>query len=435
MLRNKLDSERTTNAQESNVRVDERVDPVRDSFTLARAANCRRQVRAAVTGVVLALCLAGCAWSPGMSFNPPSGTASPGQAEAGNGLASSSVRATADARTGKGVDAPPTGSLIEITDALVEKERAERSKTVPDDVTQLFAQSAPYTLGAGDILSIVIWDHPELNMPGASASTGPEANSSDSMTSGYTVDAGGMIQYAYIGPLKVAGLTEMEARDLLAQKLSRYVRQPQVTLRIQAYRSKRVYLDGAIRNPGVQVLNDMPMTLPEAINRAGGFTPVADRSMVAITRGQKTVIVDIPGMIAKGVNPDNIELRRGDMVRVFAQTDTKVYVFGEVQRPGSLTFNNGRMSLNEALGDAGGISQTSGDASQVFVVRGRDVGKPVVFHLNAGSPAAMATADGFELKPNDVVFVDASALVRWSRVIGLIVPSTQAAAAGRAIGY
>ncbi|MFM0011723.1 polysaccharide biosynthesis/export family protein [Paraburkholderia sediminicola] len=370
-----------------------------------------------------------------MSFNPPSGTASPGQAEAGNGLASSSVRATADARTGKGVDAPPTGSLIEITDALVEKERAERSKTVPDDVTQLFAQSAPYTLGAGDILSIVIWDHPELNMPGASASTGPEANSSDSMTSGYTVDAGGMIQYAYIGPLKVAGLTEMEARDLLAQKLSRYVRQPQVTLRIQAYRSKRVYLDGAIRNPGVQVLNDMPMTLPEAINRAGGFTPVADRSMVAITRGQKTVIVDIPGMIAKGVNPDNIELRRGDMVRVFAQTDTKVYVFGEVQRPGSLTFNNGRMSLNEALGDAGGISQTSGDASQVFVVRGRDVGKPVVFHLNAGSPAAMATADGFELKPNDVVFVDASALVRWSRVIGLIVPSTQAAAASRAIGY
>jgi polysaccharide export outer membrane protein len=333
------------------------------------------------------------------------------------------------------VDAPPTGSLIEINDELVEKERAERSKAVPDAVTQLFAQPAPYTLGPGDILSIVVWDHPELNMPGALPSAGPEANSAGSMTSGYTVDAGGMIQYAYIGPLKVAGLTEMEARDLLAQKLSRFVRQPQVTLRIETYRSKRIYLDGAIRNPGVQVLNDMPMTLPEAINRAGGFMPTADRSMVAITRGDKTVMVDIPDMIAKGVNPDNIELRRGDMIRVFAQTDTKVYVFGEVQRPGSLTFNNGRMSLNEALGDAGGISQTSGDASQVFVVRGRDVGKPVVFHLNAGSPAAMATADGFELKPNDVVFVDASALVRWSRVIGLIVPSTQAAAASRAIGY
>jgi polysaccharide export outer membrane protein len=432
---NKLNSERTTNAPKLNVLLDGRAAGGRDSLTQSRAAGYRRQVRAAFTGILLAACVAGCAWSPGMAYSPASGTAGSGQADVANIPSVGTVHATADTRSGKGADVAPPGTLVEITDDLVEKERGERSKSVSADVTQLFAKPEPYTLGPGDILSIVVWDHPELNMPGAAGSSGPEANASDSMTSGYTVDAGGRIQYAYIGPLKVEGLTEMDARDLLAQKLSRYVRAPQVTLRIQTYRSKRVYLDGAVRNPGVQVLNDMPMTLPEAINRAGGFTPTADRSSVAITRGDKTVVVDIPDMIAKGVNPDNIELRRGDLVRVFAQTDTKVYVFGEVTRPGSLTFNNGRMSLNEALGDAGGISQTSGDASQVFVVRGRDAGKPVVFHLNAGSPAAMATADGFELKPNDVVFVDASALVRWSRVIGLLVPSTQAAAATRAIGY
>jgi polysaccharide export outer membrane protein len=432
---NKLNSERTTNAPKLNVWLDMRAADVRDSLTQSRAQGYRRQVRAAFIGILLVACVAGCAMSPGMSYSPAPGTAGSGQADVANIPSVGTVHATADTRSGKGADAAPAGTLVEITDDLVEKERAERSKSVPADVTQLFAKPAPYTLGPGDILSIVVWDHPELNMPGAAGSAGPEANASDSMTSGYTVDAGGRIQYAYIGPLKVEGLTEMDARDLLAEKLSRYVRQPQVTLRIQTYRSKRVYLDGAVRNPGVQVLNDMPMTLPEAINRAGGFTPTADRSSVAITRGDKTVVVDIPDMIAKGVNPDNIELRRGDLVRVFAQTDTKVYVFGEVTRPGSLTFNNGRMSLNEALGDAGGISQTSGDASQVFVVRGRDAGKPVVFHLNAGSPAAMATADGFELKPNDVVFVDASALVRWSRVIGLLVPSTQAAAATRAVGY
>ena len=435
MSSDKLGSERTTNAPKSNARNEAQAADVRNSLTRSDAGYRRPQVRAAIAGAVLAACLAGCAWSPGMSYNAPSGVANQTSADTGTGPAGNGARSSADARAGKGADAPPTGTLIEITDDLVEKDRAARSKAVPEDVTQLFAQPTPYTLGPGDILSIVIWDHPELNMPGAAATNGPEATGTDSMTSGYTVDSGGMIQYAYIGPLKVAGLTEMEARDALAQKLSRFVRQPQVTLRIEAYRSKRVYMDGAVRNPGVLALNDMPMTLPEAINRAGGFTPLADRSTVAITRGNKTVVVDIPDMIAKGVNPDNIELRRGDLVRVFAQTDTKVYVFGEVNKPGSLTFNNGRMSLNEALGDAGGISQTSGDASQVFVVRGRDVGKPVVFHLNAGSPAAMATADGFELKPNDVVFVDASALVRWSRVMGLIVPSTQAAAASRAIGY
>ncbi len=255
------------------------------------------------------------------------------------------------------------------------------------------------------------------------------------MVSGYTVDNGGMIQYAYIGPIKVAGLTEMDARDLLTKRLSKYLRNPQVTLRIQAYRSKRIYLDGEVRNPGLQMLNDMPMTLPEAINRAGGFTTTGDRSQVAVTRGDDTVVVNMPDMIAKGVNPTNIALRDGDLVRVYSQNDSKVSVLGEVEHPGSFVLNNGRMSLSQALGDAGGVSQSSGDASQIFVVRNQQAGKPTVFHLDAGTPAAMATADSFELQPNDVVFVDASALVRWSRVVGLILPSTQAAATGRALGY
>lgn len=49
--------------------------------------------------------------------------------------------------------------------------------------------------------------------------------------------------------------------------------------------------------------------------------------------------------------------------------------------------------------------------------------KPEVSHLDAGSPAAMALANDFELEANDVVFVEASSLVRWSRVIGMLLPS------------
>ncbi len=334
---------------------------------------------------------------------------------------------------GSDSDVAPQGSLIEITRDLVNQQRLERPTGVPADVQKLFAKATPYAIGPGDILSIVVWDHPELSMPAAGGS-GNESGA-DAVVNGYTVDASGFIQYAYIGPLKVVGLTEMGVRDTLAAKLAKYVRQPQVTVRIQSYRSKRIYLDGAVRTPGVEVLNDMAMTLPEAINRAGGFSEAADRSRVALTRGDETVMVDLPDMIRKGINPDRIVLRDGDLVRVFAQTDSKVFVLGEVSRPGGLPFNNGRMSLNQALGDAGGISQVSGDASQVYVVRGRDEGKTIVYHLDATSASAMATADAFDLKPNDVVFVDASALVKWSRVIGLILPATQAAATTRAIGY
>ncbi|WP_408734380.1 polysaccharide biosynthesis/export family protein [Paraburkholderia bannensis] len=398
-----------------------------------------------LASALAAATLAGCALSPGMSFSGMSSdggaygnsygssNASTNTGAMASGPGGTNVAATALAK--QGVDGAPSGSLIEITRELVEKERALRPTSVPTDVTQMFAKAAPYEVGPGDILSIVVWDHPELNMPGAAGGAGPDASGANSIAQGYTVDTNGYIQYAYIGPLKVQGLTEMGVRDALAVKLAKYVRQPQVTVRIQTYRSKRVYLDGEVKTPGVQVLNDMPMTLPEAINRAGGFTDKADRSQVAVTRGDNTVVVDMPDMIRKGVNPDRIILRDGDLVRVYSGVDSKVFVMGEVQKPGGVMFNNGRMSLNQALGDAGGISQVSGDASQVYVVRGRDAAKPVVYHLDASSASAMATADAFEMKPNDVVFVDASALVKWSRVIGLILPATQAAAAGRAVGY
>jgi polysaccharide biosynthesis/export protein len=399
--------------------------PARMAQECAVAAALRRAA-ACVTWLALSA-LGACAFSPGMTFNAPAGAS-------GSAASASSGASVPENVVAKGIAGAPSAQLVEITSQMVEKEAAQRPKGIPEDVKKLFGTPKPYAIGPGDILTIVVWDHPELNLPPTSGSTDGTVGAS-SVAPGYTVDTNGYIQYAYIGPMKVEGLSEMGVRDALAAKLARYVREPQVTVRIQTYRSKRVYLDGEVKTPGVEVLNDRPMTLPEAINRAGGFTSNADRSHVAVTRGDVTVHVDMPEMIRKGFNPDRIILHDGDLVRVYGQEDSKVFVEGEVEHPGGVVFNNGQMTLNQALGNAGGISQSSGDASQVYVVRGRDTSKPVVFHLDASNAAAMATADSFELQPNDVVFVDTSSLVKWGRVISLILPTTQAAAAGRAVGY
>ena len=398
-----------------------------DATATQSARSLRRlsvgRARAALAAMVTtAALLAGCGLSPGMQA-PSSVT----QAKA----------ATGAARTGANGDQPPPGALIEINNELVAKEAASRPTTVPANVETLFGTPKPYTLGPGDVLSIVVWDHPEMNLPtnGGGGGNGQQDQSASQVQSGYTVDSSGAIQVAYVGPIHVAGLTEMQARDLVSKKLAYYLNKPQVTLRIESYRSRRVYVDGEVRTPGLMVLNDMTMSLPEAINRAGGFTANGDRSRVSVTRGDKTTLVNIPDMIKKGVNPDKILLQNGDLVRVYSANESRVFVLGEVGHPGPLPFDNGHLSLNDALGNAGGVSQGSGDASQVYVVRGQKEGHRQVFHLDASSPEAMATADEFELQPNDVVFVDASALVKWSRVINLILPSTQAAAAGRAVGY
>jgi polysaccharide biosynthesis/export protein len=194
-------------------------------------------------------------------------------------------------------------------------------------------------------------------------------------------------------------------------------------VRIQSYRSGRVYVDGEVRSPGLQAINDIPMTLPEAINRAGGFTATADRSTLAISRNGTTTTVNMQQLTAVGVNPSAILLSPGDLLRVLGRDESKVYVMGEVTRPVAQTLRNGRLTLNEALGEAGGVSTATGDPRQIYVVRAVPEKQSEIFHLDASSPTAYALAEGFELQSRDVVYVDPAALVRWNRVISLILPS------------
>ena len=387
-------------------------------------AGIRRAPWLSRMAIVAAACaLSACALSPGMSYREPAAR-------------DANARVSADASGAGGLDGVQNVSsedLIEITPAFVAQHAGPRTD-VDAEIRQLFGKPKPYAIGPGDVLGIVVWDHPELNLPTTQTTGGGDGVGASSVATGYTVDANGNVQFAYAGLVHVAGLTEAQARALLTKRLGEYVRKPQIALRVQTYRSKRVYLDGEVRTPGLQIVNDMPMTLPEAIDRAGGFTPTADRSQVSVTRGDRTVNVSLPALIAAGVNPSNILLRDGDLVRVRAASDAKVFVLGEVSRPATLTLTDGRMSLGEALGDTGGVSQYTSDARQVFVVRRGPDNRPRVYHLDGSSPASFALADQFPLQRRDVVFVDASSLVRWSRVVNLLIPSSaQGALTARAI--
>jgi polysaccharide biosynthesis/export protein len=325
-------------------------------------------------------------------------------------------------------DVGPSGQkpqIIPITHQLVQKERELTEQQANMEVTRLVAAPSPYAIDAGDILSIVVWDHPELAsaaMVQTAAVNGADSTGTTLPPAGFTVDHEGLVQFPFVGKMKLAGLTEGEARKQLATMLSRYIRNPDVTLRVQAYRSKRIYVDGEVKTPGTQTINDIPMTLTEALNRAGGLLPTGDQSRIAVTRAGTTYHVNLPQLVKKGVNPGSIMLANGDSVQVGSRDDSKVFVTGEVVRPSALTMRNGRLTLNEALGEAGGINPLTSDGQQVYVVRNATDAEPKVFHLDARSPVAMALAQNFELQPKDVVYVDATKLALWNRVISLIIP-------------
>jgi polysaccharide export outer membrane protein len=317
--------------------------------------------------------------------------------------------------------------ILAITPRLVRQEKQLRDQQVAEDISALIQPAQVYRLEAGDVLHIVVWDHPELSasmlpagVPGALGVAGV-AVSPMQPQSGFEIDRQGMLDFPYAGKLKVAGLTTVEVHEQLIQRLSRYLKNPKVTLRVLTYRSKRIYVDGEVKQPGVQAIDDLPMTLTEAINRAGGVTPMADQSRIMVSREGKTYQINMPQLVQRGVNPSSIMLVSGDVVRVLSRDETKVFISGEVTSPRALPMRNGRLTLNEALGEAGGINPVTGDARQVYVVR-RNSQSSVVYQLDANAPGALAMAEGFELNPRDVVYVAATPLTNWNRTISAMIP-------------
>ena len=278
-------------------------------------------------------------------------------------------------------------------------------------------QATPdYKIGPGDILSIIVWDHPELTTPAGQYRSADQA--------GTVVTEDGTIYYPYVGALQVAGKTTRQVRDLLASRLSKFIEKVQLDVRMTAFRSKRVYVVGEVIKPGLQEVTDIPMTVLEAVNRAGGFGPEADHSRVLLTRKGTTYRVDIQAMYEAGATEQNALLEPGDILNVQDRSFNKIFVLGEVAKPGSLIMTKRRSTLAEALADAGYIAQDRSNPKWIYVMRGEsDV--PELFHLDGSSPDSMLLADRFTLQPRDIVYVDTADVVRWNRVVTNILPTAQ----------
>jgi polysaccharide export outer membrane protein len=284
-----------------------------------------------------------------------------------------------------------------------------------------------YRVGPRDILTITVWDHPELTIPAGEFRSAEAA--------GTVVGEDGNIFYPYAGVMKAAGKTVEEIREQLTQKLAVYIEQVQLDVRVADYRSQRVYVVGEVVAPGIRLVKDIPLTVLEAINDSGGLKPEADARNVTLTRSDKTYNVNLQALYEIGDLKQNVLLENGDVLNVPDNRFNKVFVLGEsnivnsfsggsniVQRSRSLFMDKGRMTLTEALSDGGGLNQETSDAARIFIFRG-GLGKPQIFHLDAKSPDVLLLADRFPLQPRDIVFVDRAEGIRWNQIMGQVQPT------------
>ena len=254
------------------------------SAPVERRARLNGGARLAGACVAVALCMAlgACAVAPGMRMSQSqratqeaSPEGSPEETAASGGTSTLVVDATAST---------PEIPVTELDVALVKSLQEDRLKLHQQQIDLLSAVPQPYSIGAGDVLQIVVWDHPEIAAGMGTAQNQASTRPGDPF-SGFVVDQSGDLTFPYAGTLHVAGLRIEEVQRRLIAVLSRYFVKPQVTVRMASYRAHEVYVDGEVRNPGVVAVNDVPMSLYEAISRAGGFSDTADQSDIALVRG------------------------------------------------------------------------------------------------------------------------------------------------------
>ena len=273
-----------------------------------------------------------------------------------------------------------------------------------------------YLVGPRDILIFTVWDHPELTIPaGEFREPGIQ---------GHLVSSSGHIFFPYVGEVEVSGKTLGEIRFDLTKRLSRYISNPQLDVRIAGFRSKRINVTGEVRQPGFFPITDTPMTLVEALSLAGGPTESAAPQQLTVLRQGQTLHFDLLRLLQKGDLMQNTLLEDGDVVFIPKNSFYMTHVMGAVVQPGTIPMPDGDLNLAEAISRSGGFNEDIADPSRLFVFRNGPEGA-IVYWLDAKSPDAMLLATQFRLSPQDVVYVASSGLARWNRVVNLILPTIQ----------
>jgi polysaccharide biosynthesis/export protein len=213
-----------------------------------------------------------------------------------------------------------------------------------------------YRLGPGDTL--------EIETIGEPASR-----------SGATVGPDGKIYYGILPGTFVWGMTLTDAKEALEQGFAKYLTtKPEVMLNLTTVASKRVWVLGQVRRPGVYAMG-APLTLLETISAAGGTTlipglsgEVADLEKSFVMRGGQVLPVNFQRLLRQGDMTQNIYLQPDDFVYLRASESSTVSVFGAVTRPGLVDFGP-NTTLLSALAAVGGTVPYA-YVSEVILVRG-----------------------------------------------------------------
>jgi polysaccharide export outer membrane protein len=239
---------------------------------------------------------------------------------------------------------------------------------------------AKYRLYSGDVLEVSVFDHPDLAATVRVPDRGP-------------------IEFPLVGSIeRAAGATLDEFTGEIRRRLEDgYVRQAVVSARVAEFAPRRVTVVGGVEKQGPYEIDPLSScTLLQVIGLAGGFTPDADRARITILNNGRSALANETSAGAILVHPnDVVTVRRLD----------RIYVIGQVLRPGSFPLSDGEpVTITKAIALAGGFDKYA-KKSQVELLRIGE--KSVTVDIRKFLSGENKSAD-IALRPGDTVYVPES---------------------------
>ncbi len=260
-----------------------------------------------------------------------------------------------------------------------------------------------YKIGPEDLIEISVFEEEKLNKT-------------------VRVSSQGNISLPLLGILRVKGLTanelEKEIRELLAEK---YLQNPHVSVFIKEYRSQRISVIGAVEKPGPYDVAGQK-TILGVLGMAGGLKEDAGPLLFLIrppqpeadvSPGEKdaeamkpsTFVIDLEELLVKGDLTFNLPLIHGDVINI--PISGKIFVGGEVNKPGGFFLKGKKVTVSQALAMAEGLKpEAKGGETRIFRYTGK------------GNERTVVTADLYAiqkgenedpiLKENDIIIVPKS---------------------------
>jgi len=285
--------------------------------------------------------------------------------------------------------------------------------------TSGLSAGAAISVAPGDVLKVRIFEpyegsvFPTIQRPGADLGV-------------QRVTENGTINVPYAGTVAVAGLDLTQIEQRIADRLKGKAQDPQVIVEFVADRTHTVMISGDVRNPGRISILDGVRSVLDAINRAGGpnysmTTPSANQVEVIVRRHGEVILTAQFSDLLAGAD---IPIQKNDeiVLRHNAKTFT---VLGAVTKAGNVDLSRANVSLLEALGMVGGLSDERANKTGVFVFRLGDIqnnpgARARVFRLDLGQPVSIFVAQQFGVQSRDVVYVTNAPLYEYNKILSAV---------------